>query len=79
MNAKTFNKPIKGKVKDVVIKNWQFEGTLLEAFSVYMDEYGAKHGKGAPRLFYPEDKDYYVKVRQTATQIIAELIPLQDV
>ena len=76
MKPKEINKPIGNHVKDIVIKNWQLEGTVLQSVYEYLDQHGSKAGKRSPRLFYPEDKDYYVKVRQTSTQIIAELIPL---
>lgn len=76
MKANGLNKPVHGITKDIVIKNWQLEGELLQAVVTYLQDYGTRPGKGAQRIFNPKDKDYYVKVRQTKTSIVAELIPL---
>jgi len=76
MKVEILNKPVSGIIKDIVIKNWQFEGIVLQCIVTYLQEYGVRPGKGASRIFNPEDRDYSVRVRQTKTKIIGELIPL---
>jgi len=62
-----------GLEKDVVFKNWNFQACVLAQFHKYREQYGVKHGVYRAICYYPDNQDYYVKIRQTKNNIIVEL------
>ena len=67
------NFPANGIDKDVVFKNWAFQASVLIQLHDYLETYGVKYGVQRSICYYPKNQDYYVKIRQTKTNIIVEL------
>ncbi len=60
--------------KEIVFRNWLFEGWAMQNLKKYLDDVGFKKGTARTVCYMADPCNYYTRIRQTKTKVIVEVV-----